>query len=546
MDICRTHGSHVLHPTMGSLARRASVKALMETLSMLGHKGTSPSSFCKEGCLKHQQQGREARRAVGLGTVELGFSHCQLNRELAVMSSLLRCSGVAIILAVAVFIGDYLFAQSARQTDLQRESDVALASSDKVLPSSSDWSKFRGDLLNTGYSTSHVSRAPTVAWSTKIPGAREYWSSPTVLKDKMYVGNSNGWLYCLNATTGDLVWSFDGLSHSIFSTPAVADNTVYFGAADRKIYALPTDDPNADGIISANEILWDYTVGPSTGGVNDVIPSSPAFKDGKLFIGAIDQYFYCFDAKSGEVFWKTWTPYHGQHAFSSSPAIYKGRVFAATGNQPNRSSSGRLYCFDETTGGILWEFDIDDITYSSPVIDRDRDRVIIANSGDWIANSGNKTYRMYALAAEGSVEGIDQGESDPHLGGSDLIWSVDTQRYVYSSPAIHQDRLFFGGSDGYFRCVDAETGKLVWYFDTPARTTGIMGSPAIADGMVFFGTSDGRLVAAPEQDPNNDGVITPDEIVWTHQTRGKIVGSPTIANGAIYLGSGDGVMYCFK
>jgi outer membrane protein assembly factor BamB len=322
---------------------------------------------------------------------------------------------------------------------------------------------------------------------------------------------------------------------------------VFFGAADRKIYALPADDPNSDGIISETEIIWDYTVGPSTGGINNVVPSSPAIKDGKLFIGAIDQYFYCFNATNGQVIWKTWTPYRGQHAFSSSPALYKGKVFAATGNQPGRESSGRLYCFSETTGRILWEFDIDDITYSSPVIDQDNDRVIIANSGDWIANAGNRTYRMYSLAIEGYMDGVDQGIPDSHFGNSDLIWSYNTRRYVYSSPAIHDGKLYFGGSDGTLRCVDAKSGKTIWVYETPTRGgSGIMGSPTVAEGIVFVGTADGRLVAVPEHDPNSDGVISPEEIVWSYEIGGKIVCSPAIANGAVFIGSRDGRMYCFR
>jgi outer membrane protein assembly factor BamB len=410
----------------------------------------------------------------------------------------------------------------------------------------SAWPKFRGDLLNTGYSSSAAPRTAQLAWSKKIPGAQEFWSSPSVFKDKVYVGNSNGNLYCINAATGDVVWTFSGYSFPIFSSPAIAQDMVFFAGADRKLYALPADDPNSDGVISETEIIWDFTVGPSTGGVNNVVPSSPAIKDGKLFIGAIDQYFYCFNAKNGKIIWKTWTPYRGQHAFSSSPAIYKGKVFAATGNQPGADSSGRLYCFSETTGGILWEFDIDDITYSSPVIDQDNDRVVIANSGDWIANAGNRTYRLYSLAVEGHKEGAEAGIPDAHSGNSDLAWWFDTKKYVYSSPAIHDGRLYFGGSDGNLRCVDAKSGKMIWAYETPPKASGIMGSPAIADGMVFVGTADGRLIAAPEKDPNGDGVISPDEIVWSYEIGGKIVCSPAIADGALYVGGHDGVMYCFR
>jgi outer membrane protein assembly factor BamB len=408
------------------------------------------------------------------------------------------------------------------------------------------WPKFRGDLLNTGYSTSAAPHTASLAWSKKIPGAQDFWSSPSVLNDRLYVGNSNGNLYCINAAKGDLIWTFYGNSYAIFSSPTIANGMIFFGGADRKIYALPADDPNSDGTISEAEILWDFTVGPSTGGVNDVVPSSPAIKDGKVFIGAIDQYFYCFNANTGKILWKTWTPYRGQHAFSSSPALFKGKVFAATGNQPGMDSSGRLYCFNEATGGILWEFDIDDITYSSPVIDKDNDRVVIANSGDWIANAGNRRYRLYSLAIEGQVEGGDAGIPDSHVGKSDLIWSFDTKRYVYSSPAIHDGKLYFGGSDGNLRCVDARTGKLTWVYETPAKASGVMSSPAIADGMVFVGTADGRLVAVPENDPNGDGMISPNEIVWSYEIGGKLVCSPAIANGAVYIGSYDGVMYCFR
>ena len=418
---------------------------------------------------------------------------------------------------------------------------------DEAARSKTWWPKFRGDLLNTGYSTSPAPRRGRVSWSTKIRGAREFWSSPSLFKDKLFVGNSNGNLYCLNANNGDLIWTFYGDSFAIYSSPTIAEDTVFFGAADRKIYALPTRDPNSDGVISESEIIWDYTVGPSTGGVNNVVPSSPAIKDGKMFLGAIDQYFYCFDARNGEVLWKTWTPYRGQHAFSSSPAIYKGKIFAATGNQPGRDSSGRLYCFDEKTGRITWEFDIDDITYSSPVIDQDHGRVIIANSGDWIANAGNRTYRLYSLAIEGAVNGVDEGIPDDHYGNSDLIWSYDTRRYVYSSPAIHDGKLYFGGSDGNLRCLDVKTGKTVWICETPTRGgSGIMSSPAIADGMVFVGTADGRLVAVPEKDPDGDGVISPDEVVWSYPMGGKTVCSPAIANGAVYIGSYDGTLYCFR
>lgn len=127
--------------------------------------------------------------------------------------------------------------------------------------------------------------------------------------------------------------------------------------------------------------------------------------------------------------------------FASSPALDRGKVFAATGNQ---SGSGRLYCFDEASGTILWEFDIDDITFSSPVIEGDR--VFIANSGDRIG--GNRRYRLYCLAVNGTLDGSDAGVADDHQGNSDLIWSHDTTDYARGCEWIVRHRYSLDAGAG--------------------------------------------------------------------------------------------------
>jgi outer membrane protein assembly factor BamB len=407
-----------------------------------------------------------------------------------------------------------------------------------------EWPMFKHDLKRTGYSPSKAPDTALIVWETRIPGATKFWSSPCIADGKLYAGNNNGNLYCLDAATGKRVWTFfTDTSQPIFSSPIVHQNAVYF-AAYEMIYAIPCIDPNGDGEIAENEILWRFRVGKSTGGVNNVVAGSPAIKDGKFFLGAVDQYFYCFDAlKGGEPLWKTFTPYRGQHAFSSSPALDRGRLFAATGNQ---SGSGRLYCFGEADGKILWDFDIDDITFTSPVIDGSR--VFIANSGDWIG--GNHRYRLYCLDVNGFLDGVDDGAVDNHAGNSDLIWSFDTKDYVYSSPSFHQGRLYFGCANGLLTCLGADNGKPIWTFRSTARNKytqprGILSSPAIADGKVFFCSIEGTIIALPESDPDGDGAISPEEIIWSYAIGGDGVCSPVVANGCVYVGNHQGVIFCF-
>ncbi|MBI4658347.1 MAG: PQQ-binding-like beta-propeller repeat protein [Verrucomicrobia bacterium] len=407
-----------------------------------------------------------------------------------------------------------------------------------------EWPMFKHDLRRSGYSPSKAPDTASVVWQTRIPEANKFWSSPCVAGGKLYIGNNNGNLYCLDALTGKRLWTFFTETYQpIFSSPAVHRNAVYF-AGYEMIYAIPGDDPDHDGVMTVENCLWRFRVGKSTGGVNNVVASSPAIKDGKLFLGAVDQYFYCFDAvKGGHPLWETFTRYRGQHAFSSSPALDGGRLFAATGNQ---SGSGRLYCFNEANGDILWEFDIDDITFASPVIDGNR--VFISNSGDWIG--GNRRYRLYCLDVNGFLDGVDDGVADSHRGNADLVWSFDTRDYVYSSPSIHQGRLYFGCANGVLTCLDAKSGKALWVYPSATRSKytqprGILSSPAIADGKVFIGTIEGRLVALPETDPNGDGVISPDEVVWSFPIGGDGVCSPVVSNGCVYAGNHQGTIFCF-
>ena len=413
------------------------------------------------------------------------------------------------------------------------------------VPEGGEWTKFRHDLRNTGYSSDPVPDSLTLRWSTHIPEADEFWSSPSVVGGCLYAANRNGNIYCLDASTGSILWMYEtGSGEPIFSSPAVEYGMVFF-ASLRKIHALPAHDPNRDGVISPSEVVWEFRTDGTTGGANDVISGSPAVKDGKLFIGTIDQTFYCFDAvKGGDPIWMARSGYQGLHAYSSSPAIDGGKVFAATGDQEGR---GSLSCFDEHSGKVLWSFPLEGITYSTPVVHGDR--VYIANSGKW-----TRSYlasQLYCLDTDGRLDGVDDGVEDDSGQNADLVWRFENADFVFSSPALHDGRLYFGSVNGDLFGLDAseDGARLLWTHSTPTvsggNPRGIIGSPAIASDKVFVGTEDGRLIAAPLDDPNRDGVLTPDELVWTYPIGGNGICSPTIAYGRVYIGSHQGAIFCF-
>jgi outer membrane protein assembly factor BamB len=84
----------------------------------------------------------------------------------------------------------------------------------------------------------------------------------------------------LDPKTGEELWSF-ATKQRIDSSPVIAGNRVFVGAADGRLYALDLKD---------GKQLWEYQ---ATGGFT----GSPAVADGKLVIATDRGVVYCFGEK---------------------------------------------------------------------------------------------------------------------------------------------------------------------------------------------------------------------------------------------------------
>ncbi len=113
-------------------------------------------------------------------------------------------------------------------------------------------------------------------------------SSPAVSRGKVYIGSSNRKLHCYNADDGSERWNTT-VNGPIYSSPVVANNTVYFGTntANGTIYALNATD---------GTLRWSYALNPPPGSYYNIM-SSPAVSDGILFVGADDGRVYTFGEK---------------------------------------------------------------------------------------------------------------------------------------------------------------------------------------------------------------------------------------------------------
>jgi outer membrane protein assembly factor BamB/subtilisin family serine protease len=153
-----------------------------------------------------------------------------------------------------------------------------------------------------------------VKWTARVPGIS--YASPSLDRQgRLLVGSTDGALYCLDTETGKQLWRFvtDGeiyssvaldsddsavfgtqagslyrvnpngtlawrfqapTASSFSSSPAIANNRVYAGAYDGKVYALN---------VSSGALVWSYATG------DEIRGSSPAVdSDGLIYIGSYD------------------------------------------------------------------------------------------------------------------------------------------------------------------------------------------------------------------------------------------------------------------
>ncbi|BCV24412.1 PQQ-binding-like beta-propeller repeat protein [Gelria sp. Kuro-4] len=95
---------------------------------------------------------------------------------------------------------------------------------------------FRGDLQRSGvYRTHGPGESPHLKW--KFSTGDGVYSSPAVAAGTVYFGSRDGYLYAVNTQTGRLEWKFQ-TGAGIESSPVVAEGIVFCGSEDGQLYAL--------------------------------------------------------------------------------------------------------------------------------------------------------------------------------------------------------------------------------------------------------------------------------------------------------------------
>ena len=309
-----------------------------------------------------------------------------------------------------------------------------------------------GSIFSLGGATYCIDiESKKVVWrhSSDIP----IFSPPAVAGGRVYIGegyhqDSNCHLRCLDAKTGDLIWSFKTTSH-VESTPFISQGKLYFTGGADGVYCVDA--------LEGQEI-WHY------GDIH--ADMSPVVHNGIVYFGTGygDYKVFAVDANTGAEIWSKQMPY----PVWGSPSASENLVFFGLGRGNFSESApipaGKVVAFNAETGDTVWEHEAEDAVLTAIAI---QDGSVIFGSRDGY---------VYSL---GATDGK-------------LNWKTDLGGPVVSSPAVTPEVVYAAAKNGYIYALSADSGEMQWEFNTRTVTRNIefYSSPAVANGLLYIGSSD--------------------------------------------------------
>jgi outer membrane protein assembly factor BamB len=259
-------------------------------------------------------------------------------------------------------------------------------------------------------------------------------ASPCCVSHRLIGANYAGDVFCLDARTGDRIWT-TACGSEIRSSPRVRDGMVIVGTMDGRVEALDLGDGTRLWSQRIGEAVWasahigdDFIIASTTDGsvvkmnhdgriVWRVKPgagihSTPLCIDaaGIVVFGAKDTYVYAYSISRGDLMWR----YATGGKVDGTPAADDKAIYVG-------SEDGNLYALD-MSGVFIWKCALGGAVLSRPLIIDET--VYVTSYGSLIA----------------AVE-KEKGE---------IVRTYRTSSPVYSSPCHDGERIFFGSNGGVF------------------------------------------------------------------------------------------------
>lgn len=347
------------------------------------------------------------------------------------------------------------------------------------------WKIYRGDPQLSGLSDSKIASSYQLAWT--FTADDKIKSSPVISDSLVYITSIDGRLQAVDLHTGKLEWVFTS-EYGFEAPPLIMEDQVLVGSLEGRVFAVDK---------KTGSLKWDYlTEGQIIGSVNYIVKELN--EPGLVFFGSYDNFLYCLEAGSGKLRWR----YQTTHFINGTPATDGKTIFFG-------GCDGILHFLDITTGTERQAVNLEYYIAGSPALVENR--LFIGHYGGV----------LFCIDMSGNI-----------------IWQhgdSDNSAPIVASPAVDKTRVIYGTRDFNLYCLNRNTGKPIWTFNTQGN---IDGSAVIGNnGKVVFGSGDGYLYIVNLLDGT---------LIWSTDLGIPIISSPAVTDNYLLINSQAGILYAFR
>lgn len=382
------------------------------------------------------------------------------------------------------------------------------------------WTQFRMGPQNNAV----VDGSLETSWRIETGG--QISASPTFVDDTIFVGNNNGALYAISASTGKVIWTAR-VPNPLMSAPLIYNDLVIVGEGDPTSH---TSSPSAPMMVGEGpsaligfdryhgNIRWQTAVNGSAMPTPAIINGMLVHHDGAGWISGLDpatgdkryehwigsmasmtaalpigdddfvttgvgtNAAWRIHADGGSIVWRS-AFFKGASGLGDCPPVTDGRrvfcdyiapllpdTFTVIGN----TSVERVYALDAATGAALWDISLEG--GSLPI--RNEAAIPLLADGKLYLGSAIAPW-MHALNTSNGM----------------LAWERETHGPVKGGIVDVDDTLYFGDLAGYLWALDAKTGEIIG--DKFMHTAFNVGSPLVVGETLIICSDSGSIIAIP-------------------------------------------------
>lgn len=177
---------------------------------------------------------------------------------------------------------------------------------------------------------------------------------PKIVDRKVYFGAFDGKMYCLEASTGIMIWEFATKS-KIYSSPAIYEGKLYFTNFEGKVFCLEQ---------SSGKLVWETKLDKQT-------VASPVVFGQRLWVGDRKGKMYCLSTTDGKQIWSYQGP-DSDYGIEATPVLDENNLYFG-------ESSGSMIALNRLNGAQIWKVKLNNsdvkpnpAVNASPVLVRDK------------------------------------------------------------------------------------------------------------------------------------------------------------------------------